>query len=249
MQRILRPRMSWLGASLTEGIVVMVISTLFLSVLPGFHLAYVRIWQRESAKLGATQRADFALRRMQDDVRNARSVVVSSAGDSLTLVEPLRAYDATLNREVNVLTADDQLQDGDRISYYLAYSASSNTGATMYRRITHPDGTIESPRKVAAFLHPELNTLHSGSVLPLFGYDSAHRTLTVTVTAAEPKPSTGTFAPTAADLKCSRDRGHLVRVAVDGHPEGAVRCVYCGAQVRPTAELVSYQARLALRNG
>jgi len=53
---------SWFGAVLAEGIMAVVVSSLVLSMLPGFYVAYVKLWQRETGKLGAAQRADFAHR-------------------------------------------------------------------------------------------------------------------------------------------------------------------------------------------
>jgi len=245
-----KPLLRQFGATLTEGIVVMMISTLFLSVLPGFHLTYVKIWQRESAELGALHRANFALRRMQDDVRNARRVVVSTDGTALTLVQPLRAYDSTLDKDVNQVDDEGNLQDGDLIQYYLVQTASGHVGATMYRRVVHPSGVIEPERIVAVHLHPNLNPLDvsSGATRPLFRYDSSLRAVTVVVTAAEPRPSSGTFAPATLDLECRRDHGTLTRVMTEDHPDGVIQCSQCGDQVKPTGEIVAYQTQLALRN-
>ncbi len=238
-----------LGATLAEGLVVMMISTLFMSVLPGFHLTYVKIWRRESAKLGAVESADFALRRIQDDVRNARRAIVSSDGSAVTLVQPLRAYDSELGREVNVLDSQDCLQDGDLIQYYLVQEAASGTGRTLYRRVVRVTGSVDDPRLVAYRVYPTLNLLaEDGTTQPLFNYEADLHTLTMTITTAEPKPNTGTYAPTNLTVECSRDHGQLYRVASESEPEGEIRCIICGDKVNATAEIVTYQTQITLRN-
>ncbi|MCJ7751747.1 MAG: hypothetical protein MUQ65_11745, partial [Armatimonadetes bacterium] len=83
-----RIRRSRFGGTLAEGILAVFISTMFLSVLPGFYFTSVKIWQRESGELEAVRSADFALQRMDEDVRNARSVAISSDGTMLTLTLP-----------------------------------------------------------------------------------------------------------------------------------------------------------------
>ena len=253
MRSPLRLHRSSLGGSLAEGLVVMTIGVLFLSVLPGFYLTYVKIWQRETTEMGVVQRGDFALRRMHEDVRSARSALLSSDGTILTLTLPKKAYDAALGRNVNALDSQGQLIDGDKIKYYIVQDSYSVGGsaAAMYRRIIHPDGTAESPRIVADHLCPGLNPLDSGTghPQPLFTYNPALHIVTVTVTAAELKPSTGTFAPTQSQVRCSRDHGSLVRVCTPHHPEGEIQCTICGTHARPTAGIQTYQTQLLLRNG
>ena len=228
---------SRLGATLAEGILSVLISSMFLSVLPGFYLTSVKIWQQESSELEAVRTADFALRRMEEDVRNARSVAISSDGTLVTLTLPLRAYDSTLGRDVNVLDSNGWLMDGDRIEYSITCDSTSDGDAVMRRGVVHADGTVEAPRIVANHIEPTVNPLDSstGCAVPVFAYDSDQRTLAVTVTAAEPKPSSGTFGPTQAVLKCSRDSGQLIRVATEEHPEGEIRCSICSMRFSPSS--------------
>jgi len=247
-----RIRRSRFGGTLAEVIVSVFISTLFLSVLPSFYFTSVKIWQRECGELEAVRSADFALQRMDEDVRNARSVAISSDGTMLTLTLPRQGYDAALGRYVNVLDSNGWLTDGDRIEYSISDDATSDGyDPTMYRRVIRADGTAKTPRLVANHVHPQLNPLEptTGYTIPVFAYDSDHRTVTVTVTAAEPKPSSGTFGPTEAVLKCSRDGGQLIRVSTEEHPEGEIRCSICGTDLKTTAEIITYQTRFMLRNG
>jgi len=240
------------GATLAEGILAVFISSMFLSVLPGFYFTSVKIWQQESSELEAVRTADFALRRMEEDVRNARSVAISSDGTLLTLTLPLQDYDAALGRSVNVLDSQGWLMDGDRIEYAITDDLTSDGyDPAMYRRVIRADGTAETPRLVANHVQPYVNPLQptTGYAVPVFAYDSDQRTLTITVTAAEPTPSSGTFGPTQPVLRCSRDGGQLVRVATEEHPEGEIRCSICGTDVKATAEIVTYQTRFMLRNG
>jgi len=242
---------SWFGAVLAEGIMAVVVSSLVLSMLPGFYVAYVKLWQRETGKLGAAQRADFALERMKDDVRNARRAILSSDGRTLALTLPLRTYDASLNRAVNALDAQGQLVDGDSVHYYFVQDPHStgSTGGALYRRVVHADGTEEEPRLLAEHIHPELNPVDSGGTpAPLFACDSVLRTVAVTVTAAEPRPSSSTFAVRHLEPKCRACGESLVRVPTAEHAEGEVQCSQCGTDCRPTAEIVTYQTRRMLRN-
>jgi len=240
------------GMGLAEGVMVTFVSGLLLSVLPGFYLAQVRVWQRETGRLGAVQRADFVLRRMEEDVRNARRVSVSSDGKHMTIVLPYRAYDSTLQRRVNVLDATGNLIDGDQVEYYFVQDpdGTGSRGGAMYRRVTPAGGSAQQARRVTSWVFPALNPRGAGgsSPSPLFAYDPARRVITVTVTAAEPKPSTGTFAPTQLEPRCARDGGELVRVVTTQHLEGEIQCAICGQHVRPTAELATYQTRLFVRN-
>ena len=246
-----RIRRSRFGGTLAEGILAVFISTMFLSVLPGFYFTSVKIWQRECGELEAVRSADYALKRMDEDVRNARSVAISSDGTMLTLTLPLQGYDATLGRDVNILDSNGWLTDGDKIEYSITDDLTvDGYDPAMYRRVIHTDGTTEALRLVANHVQPYVNPLDpaTGYTMPVFAYDSDHRTLTVTVTAAETKPSSGTFGPTEAVLECSRDGGQLVRVATEEHPEGEIRCSICGTDVETTAQIVTYQTRFLLRN-
>jgi hypothetical protein len=231
--------------------VAMMVSALFLSVLPGFYLSSVKIWQRENSELEAAGAADFALNRMEEDVRNARRVVVASDGTSVTLTLPLRAYDADLGRKVNVLDAHGSLVDGDSVQYYYV-SDGSSTGShegSLYRRFIYANGSSNEPRMVAAHVQPGLNPLDSGgSTVPLFRYEASTRTLAVTVSVAEPKASAGTFAPTDTIVQCTREGAPLQRVATEAHPEGEIRCRECGTELRTSAEIASYSTQLLLRN-
>lgn len=239
------------GASLAEGMLAMMISAMFLSVLPGFYLTSVKVWQRESSELEAAGAADFALNRMEEDVRNARRVTVSSDGTSVTLTLPLRAYDAALGRKVNVLDAHGNLVDGDSVQYYYvpdSYSTGSHEG-NLYRRFIYVTGSSNEPRVVAAHVQPNLNPLDAtGATIPLFRYDAGTRSLAVTVSVAEPRASSGTFAPTDTIVQCTRDGAPLQRVATEAHPEGEIWCSECGAEVRTSAEIASYSTQLLLRN-
>jgi len=247
MTTLPRFRRSRFGATLAEGILAVFISSMFLSVLPGFYLTSVKIWQREGSQLEAVRTADFAVRRMEEDVRNARRAVVSTDGRTLVLVLPARQYDATLGREVNVLDSNGYLQDGDLIQYYL--QADTGSDPVMYRRVVQSDGTVEEAQVVANHVQPQLNPLDTdGYTRPLFSFDDTQRTLSVVMTAAEPKASSGTFAPTHTTVTCTRDNGSLVRIATEEHPEGEVQCVVCGTDFRATAEMHTYETRFLLRN-
>ena len=232
---------------------VMVIGGLLLSVLPGYYLTYVRIWQRETGRLGAVQRTDFALERIQEDIRNARRVSLSYDGASLALTMPLRAYDATLGRNVNVLDqTTGTLSDGDQITYYFLQDpdGTGSSGGTIYRRV-HPFGSTEkAPRVVTQQIYPHLNPRGSsgGDPAPVFAYDTALRIVTVTATAAEPMPSTGTFAPTQTEPICRRCGSELIRVSTDENIAGDIQCPQCGDDARPTAQIVTYQTRFKVRN-
>jgi hypothetical protein len=245
--QLTRFRRSRLGATLAEGILAVFISSMFLSVLPGFYLTSVKVWQRESSQLEAIRTADFAIRRMEEDVRNARRAIVSSNGATLVLVLPARTYDAGLGREVNALDASGYLVDGDLIQYYL--TSSPGADAMMYRRVVQSDGTVEPAEVVATHVAPQLNPLDTdGFTRPMFAFDSDEHTVSVVVTAAEPKASTGTFAPTQTAVKCTRDGGALARVATEEHPEGEIQCVVCGTSFRTSAEMRTYETRFLLRN-
>jgi len=237
------------GAVLAEVIMFGVIGSLLLTVLPGFCLGYVKLWQRDSARLGSVQRADFALRRMQEDVRNARSLVVSSDGTSITLTLPKRSYDATLGRMVNDLDAAGSLVDGDRVSYFFIQDSGSRGGA-IYRQVTRPDGTQLLHRLVTRGIYPDLNPRYCSTspAKPIFSYDGTLRKLSISMTAAELKASTSTFGAPQVDPKCRRCGGDLVRVQTYQHPEGETQCSQCGSQVRPNAEITTYETQLSVRN-
>jgi Tfp pilus assembly protein PilW len=245
-----RTRRSRLGATLAEGIVAMLISGLFLSVLPAFYQSSVKVWQRESSELSVAETADFALKRMEEDVRNARSVYVSTSGLEVVLTQPLQAYDSELGRKVNVL-ADGWLVNGDRVEYYFVHNtATGSTEGAIYRRVLDPDGVAGTAVVVADHIQPTINPLDASTAapLPVFSFDSVQRTLTVTITAAEPKPSSGTFAPTETLLNCARDGGQLYRVPTDGNPDGELRCSVCGEQLETSGEIVTYQTQFLVRN-
>jgi hypothetical protein len=250
--RVPRRKRSRLGATLAEGIVAVFISSIFLSVLPAFYQTSVKVWQRESSEMAVVQTADFAVKRMEEDVRNARSVSVSSDGLTVTLTLPLKAYDSDLGREVNVL-CDGWLVDGDQVQYYFVYDTSTSSYScegALYRRVILAGGAAESPVVIADHVQPTINPLNAstGSPLPIFSFDPVQRTLTVIVTAAEPKPSSGTFAPKQSYLTCARDGGQLYRIPTDEHPQGELRCSLCGEQVETSGEIVTYQTRYLVRN-
>jgi hypothetical protein len=241
------------GVSIAEGLMVMVIGGILLSVLPGYYLTYVRIWQRETGRLGAIQRTDFALERIEEDIRNARGVTLSYDGASLSLTMPLRAYDATLDRDVNVLDeALGTLSDGDQITYYFIQDpdGTGSSGGTIYRQVDPVDAAEEPARIVTQQIYPQLNPRGSsgGDPAPVFAYDTSLRIVTVTATAAEPLPSTGTFAPTRIEPTCRRCGSELVRVSTDESIAGEIQCPVCGDDARPTAEIVTYQTRFKVRN-
>ena len=231
---------------------VIVITGLLLSVLPGYYLTYVRIWQRETGRLGAVQHTDFALERIHNDIRSARGVTLSSDGTYLTLTMPLRAYDSSLDQMVNVLDASGSLADGDHIHYYYVQDpdGTGSTGGTIYRKVNPAGGTEGAPRIVTHQIYPSLNPRGSsgGAAAPIFAYDGTLRIITVTATAAEPKPSSTTFAPTQTEPKCKRCGADLIRVPTTENPAGEIQCPQCGTDVQPTAEIVTYQSRFVLRN-
>ncbi len=250
--RLPRARRPRLGATLAEGIVSVFISSLFLSVLPAFYQTSVKVWQRESSEMAVVQTADFAVKRMEEDVRNAKGVSVSSDGLTVTLTLPLKAYDSTLGREVNVLSGG-WLLDGDQIQYYFLPDTSTSSYScegALYRRVIPAGGAAESPILIADHVQPTINPLNTstGSPFPIFSFDSVQRTLTVIVTAAEPKPSSGTFAPKHSYLTCAKDGGQLYRIPTEDHPEGELRCSMCGEQVETSGEIVTYQTQYLVRN-
>jgi len=112
------------------------------------------------------------------------------------------------------------------------------------------NGTVKSPQLVAARICPSLNPLSEGTSnpKPAFEYDAVRRAVTVTITAAEPMPSSATFGAREAGARCKRDGGALVRVATSEHPEGEISCQICGSQAKPNAQIVTYQTQLMLRN-
>ena len=252
MRSLLTPRRSVRGMTLAEGIMVIIIGGLLLSVLPGYYLTYIRIWQRETGKLGAVQRADFAVHRMQDDVRTARSVVLSSDGTSLTVALPLQVYDSDLGRPVNILDGSGSLVNGNIVQYYYTQDPgdTGSGGGSISRRLVNHEGAEVSDRVVTERIYPQLNPRASGggSLAPIFAYDSTLRIITVTVTAAEPKPSSSTFSILKTEPQCNRCRSDLIRVPTEEDLAGEIQCPECGAEIEPTAAIVTYQTRLALRN-
>jgi Tfp pilus assembly protein PilW len=240
------------GAMLAELIMSTVVGLLLLSVLPGFYFAYVRLWRQETARLGASQRSSFVVRRMKLDIRNARKAATSPDGTILTLTMPMLIYDSGCNVMGVAVAADGSQIDGDTITYYFERdpNGTGSAGGNIYRQLTRASGTAQAPRLVADSIYPGLNPLSAttGSPLPLFYHDDAKDTVVVTVTASEPAPAEGTFAPASREPICLRDGGALVRVATESHPEGVVRCERCGDQVKPATELVTYRTEMRLRN-
>ena len=252
MRSLLTPRRSVRGVTLAEGVMVILIGGLLLSVLPGYYTTYIRVWQRETGKLGAVRRADFAVQRMHEDIRTARSAVPSSDGTSLTVALPLQAYDSDLGRMVNMLDGSGSLVDGNIVQYYFTQDpdGTGSSGGAISRRVVRHDATELSDRVVTERIHPELNPRASGggSLAPIFAYDSTLRVITVTVTAAEPKPSSSTFAVLNTEPQCNRCGADLIRVPTEDNLAGEIQCPECGAEIDPTAAIVTYQTRLALRN-
>jgi len=229
-----------------------VIVSLILSVIPAFYFGYLKIWQTQTGQLGATTSGDFVLWRMQKEIRMARTVALSSDGKALTVLVPKQAFDTQLGSYVNALDSQGQLINGDQVRYYFVsdpYPSGTNVGA-LYRQVIRADGTQGPARLVARRICPGLNPLTEGTSTPkpIFAYDSGLRAVTVTLTVAEPDPSTGDFAVRYLQPKCTRDGGALVRVAIDGHPEGQVACTSCGNRVRPSAEIVASQTQFLIRN-
>jgi len=240
------------GAVLIELIMTTIIGALLVSVLPSFYFAYIKLWRQETASLGASQQASRVIRRMKSDIRNSRSGVTSSDGSRLTLVMPALAYNAACQGMTVVIGADGSQINGDTVEYYFQQdpNGTGSRGGNVYRQLTRADGTQKIPRLVADSVYPSLNPLSTstGSPLPVFYHDADKDTVIVAVTASEPKPSAGTFAPTSLEPICSRDGGDLVRVATDGKPEGAIHCTNCGARAKPGSELVTYRTEIRLRN-
>jgi hypothetical protein len=229
-----------------------VVGGLLLSVLPGFYFAYVNLWRQETARLGASQRSSFVVRRMKADIRNARNVAVSSDGTRVTLTMPMLVYDSDCQTMSVAIDAQGNQIDGDTITYYFEQdpNGTGSAGGNIYRQVTRTSGTAETPRLVADLIYPSLNPLSAsaGTSMPLFYHDDDKDTVVVTATAAEPKPSGGAFAPASREPICTRDGGALARVATEEHPEGVIICAKCGAQVRPATELVTYRTEIRLRN-
>jgi len=240
------------GAGLAEGLMAIVVSMLVLSVVPAFYRTSIELWQRETGRLGAVEKADLLLMRMQDDIRNARRANLSSDGRAMTVVLPARTYDTSLSHEVNVLDASGSLVDGNQIQYYFVLDpqGTGSQGGAIYRRLVRPDGTQGLARLVADRVYPQLNPRGSGtsSPAPLFVYNATLRTVTVTITTAEPKPSNSGFAVRNPEPRCGRCGGALVRVPTTEHLEGEIQCSNCGGAVEPTSEIVTYQTQLMVRN-
>ncbi len=240
------------GAVLAELVMTTIVGTLLLSVLPGFYFAYIKLWRQEAARLGASEQATRVIRTIKSDIRNARSATPSSDGTALTLVMPVLAYDPDYQVMSVAIGADGGQIDGDTIEYYFEQDPNhtGSTGGNVYRRVTRAGGTQQTPRLVADSVYPSLNPLSAdtGTPVALFYHDEDKDTVTIVVTASEPKPSSGTFAPASLEPICTRDGGAIVRVATDDHPEGAVQCAKCGAQACPATELVTYRTEIRLRN-
>jgi len=225
------------------------IGGMVLSVLPAFYMASTKVWQRETGEIGAREQADMAIQRMKKELRNSRSTSISADGRTLTLVLPAVSGTYSSADSTTVFDSQGRLVDGDRVEYFYQ-SHTGSIGGSIYRRVTAADGTTESPKLVAEHVYPQFNPLYSGTStsLPVFSYDSGKRTVTVTVTAAEPRPSTTTFAAVRNDPVCSKHRVSLVRVATASHPEGVIVCPVCNGSDTATSDVVTYQATLLLRN-
>jgi predicted RNA-binding Zn-ribbon protein involved in translation (DUF1610 family) len=238
--------------ALAEAAMATVVGFLILSVIPGFYFTSIKLWQRGTGRLGAVAQADLALHRMEDDIRSARTAVISSDGSSLQLVLPMRSYDASLGREVIALNDSGSLTDGDQVNYYFLQDphGTGTTGGGVYRRVVHQDGSDEPPKLIADHIFPNLNPRGTGTSdpAPVFFLDGAQRTVTVTVTTAQPTPSASSFAAGDEEPVCRRCGSQLVRVPTSEHLEGEIQCPECGTDVEPTAELVSYQTELLVRN-
>lgn len=238
------------GAVLIEIIMTTLIGALLLAVLPGFYLGYIKLWRQETSRLGAGDKATVVVRRIKTDVRNALSATVSSDGNGLSLVLPELSYDPEHHVMGAAVGEDGSLVHGQRVEYYFAAAAGS-TGGSIYRRVTGADGAQLTQRVVTDSVYPQLNPLSSetGNPAPLFYWNMERRTVVITVTASEPRPSSSTFCSTSMEPICARDAAPLVRVATQDHPEGEVQCSECGRQVKPASELVTYRTELMLRNG
>jgi len=240
------------GAVLAELVMTTIIGALLLSVLPGFYFAYIKLWRQETARLGASEQATQVIRTMKTDIRNARRATLSSDGTVLTLMMPMLAYDADLQVMSVAVGADGGQIDGDVIEYYFEQDPNhtGSSGGNVYRRVTRAGGAQQTPRLVADSVYPTLNPLSAdtGSPVPLFYHDEDKDTVIMAVTASEPRPSSGTLIPTSLEPICTRDGGAFVRVATDDQPEGAIRCAKCGAQARPSTELITYRTEIRLRN-
>lgn len=250
MRPVMRLRRFSRGLVLAEFTMSCAIGGLVLSVLPAFYLASTKLYQRETGEIGARDRAELGIVRMKKELRNARSTTISSDGRILTLVLPAVSGTWSSDQSTTVFDSQGQLTNGDQIQYYFQ-SDSGSTGGSLFRRVTHANGTSESPRLVAPRVYPQLNPLRTSGetgAWPIFAYDSAKRTATVTVTAAHERPSTSTFETKRRDPICTRHGTALVRVATDSRPEGVVRCSQCGASTVPSSEVATYQTRLLLRN-
>ena len=239
------------GVVLSEVIMTTFITGLMFTVLPGFYFTYVRLWSREGSRVDTLERAAIVVQRMEKEVRNARRLSVSSDGKALTIVLPKQRLDSTIGRYVNEIDGQGQLVDGDQVRYYFTADPHNVAlGGGIYRRVERVNGTSVAPRLITDQIHPELNPLVSGdsTAQPIFFYDSALRTVAVTVTAVETRASVGDFAPGQTGPRCSRDGGSLARTATQGHPEGELACSVCGSQVKPNAELAVHQIQLLARN-
>jgi Tfp pilus assembly protein PilW len=237
------------GVVLAEFAMSCAIGGLVLSVLPAFYLASTRLYQRETGEIGAREQTALGVMRMKKELRNARSTSISSDGRTLTLVLPAISGTWSSSESMAIFDSQGQLINGDQVQYYFQ-GDSGSTGGCLFRRVTHASGSTESPRLVAQHVYPQLNPLvtSGSSTRPIFAYDSAKRTVTITVTAAGPRPSTSTFEAKRRDPVCTRHGTPLVRVATTGHPEGVVMCSQCGASTVPSSEVATYQATLLLRN-
>ena len=236
------------GIVLAEFVVTCAIGGLVMSVLPAFYMASTKLWQRETGEIGAREQADLAIVRMKKELRNARSTNISGGGTILTLTLPALSGSRISTETTPLFNSEGQMINGDQVQYYYQ-SQSGSSGGTIFRRVTHSDASTESPRLVADHIYPQLNPLTSGGIpVTPFRYDSAKRTVTVTLTAAGVRPSSTTFETKERDPMCTKHRSALTRVVTMSHPEGVVQCGQCGTQTVASADVATYQATLLLRN-
>jgi hypothetical protein len=238
--------------ALPEVLAATVICGLVLAALPAFYHISTRIWGRETARLQVVQRSEVTLQRIARDIRNAREFAVSSDGRQLTLLLPRRTFDSAIGADINQLTADGQLLDGNCVTYYWSANGGSSSlnGGTIRRRELDPDGAELSDRAVTDLVFPHLNPLESSTAAPgpLFSYDPSTNLVSAIVTTAEPLPSSGDFEVTEQAAKCRRDGAPLARVLTEGSPEGELRCTECGSSAILTAVIRTRHVEATCRN-
>ena len=249
MRKLTRYQDKLKGAALAEVAVSAMVGALILSVLPAFSTGYVKLWQRETAELGAGEKAVHLVRRMKEDIRNARRVAVSDDGASVTIVLPALTYDSDHDCMVPAIGADGKMVDGDRVRYYLVEAAATG-GGSVHREVIHADGASEATKVIVDSIYPRLNPFdpYSGSPAPLFAYDSSLGSVSVTVTALEAAPSAGTFVAADSLPICRNDGGSMVRTQDLHSADGAIRCSKCGAPLDSDIHFDCSQTKLKVRN-